>query len=116
MRKGRNCTHALANAFPDVPVIMDHMGYRNWVRGAIEAAKWAPNIYLATTAVMAPFFIATAIDALGVDRIVFGSNGPMVIPKMQLDVIKYLGLTPVEEEQIFYKTLGKLYKIDSKVQ
>jgi predicted TIM-barrel fold metal-dependent hydrolase len=103
---------ALANAFPSVPVIMDHMGYRNWVREAIEAAKWASNIYLATTAVMEPLFIAMAIDALGVDRIVFGSNGPMVIPKMQVEVIKSLGLTPEEEEQIFYKTLARLYKIN----
>jgi predicted TIM-barrel fold metal-dependent hydrolase len=103
---------ALATAFPDVPVIMDHMGYRNWVRDAIEAAKWAPNIYLATTAVMEPLFIAMAIDALGIDRLVFGSNGPMVIPKMQVEVIKYLGLSPAEEEKIFFKTLAKLYKID----
>ena len=103
---------ALANAFPDVPVIMDHMGYRNWVREAIEAAKWAPNIYLATTAVMEPFFIAMAIDALGVDRIVFGSNAPMVLPRMQVEVIKLLGLTPEEEEKIFYRTLGRLYKME----
>jgi hypothetical protein len=103
---------ALANAFPDVPVIMDHMGYRYWVREAIEAAKWAPNIYLATTAVMEPFLIAMAIEALGVDRIVFGSNGPTVIPKMQVEVIKHLGLTPEEEEKVFCQTLARLYKID----
>jgi len=103
---------ALANAFPELPVIMDHMGYRNWVREAIEAAKWAPNVYLATTAVMEPFFIDMAIQAVGVDRIVFGSNGPMVIPKMQVDVIKYLKLTQEEEEKIFYKTLARLYKVE----
>jgi hypothetical protein len=102
---------ALANAFPDVPVIMDHMGYRNWVREAIEAAKWAPNVYLATTAVMEPFFIDMAIQAVGVDRIVFGSNGPMVIPRMQVEVIKHLKLSQEDEEKIFYKTLARLYKI-----
>jgi uncharacterized protein len=103
---------ALANAFPAVPVIMDHMGYRNWVREAIEAAKWAPNVYLATTAVMEPFFIDMAIQAVGIDKIIFGSNGPMVIPKMQVEVIKCLKLTHEEEEKIFYKTLSRLYKID----
>lgn len=101
----------LARAFPEVPVIMDHMGYRYWVADAIEAARQAPNIYLATTAVMEPHFIAMAIKAVGIDRIVFGSNGPLTIPKMQLDVIKYLQLSPEDESKILGETLAKLYKI-----
>jgi predicted TIM-barrel fold metal-dependent hydrolase len=100
-----------AESFPDVPVIMDHMGYRYWAADAIEAAKRAPNIYLATTAVMEPFFIDQAINALGVDRIVFGSNGPFVIPKMQVEVIKHLGLSQQEEAKIMGETLAKLYQI-----
>jgi predicted TIM-barrel fold metal-dependent hydrolase len=102
---------ALARAFPDVPVIMDHMGYRYWVTDAIEAALQVPNIYLATTAVMEPHFIARAINSLGADRIVFGSNGPLAIPKMQIEVIKYLQLSPEDEARVLGKTLAKLYKL-----
>jgi uncharacterized protein len=101
----------LAKAFPEVPIIMDHMGYRYWIADAIEAARQAPNIYLATTAVMEPHFIAMAITAVGIDRIVFGSNGPLAIPKMQLDVIKYLQLSPEDESKILGNTLSELYKI-----
>lgn len=101
---------ALAQEFPEVPVIMDHMGYRYWVTDAIEAAKHVPNIYLATTAVMEPHFIAQAIDNVGVERIVFGSNGPLAIPKMQLEVIKFLQLSPEDEAKILGGTLAKLYK------
>jgi predicted TIM-barrel fold metal-dependent hydrolase len=101
-----------AEAFPDVPIIMDHMGYRYWAADAVEAAKRAPNIYLATTAVMEPFFIDQAIKALGVDRIVFGSNGPFVIPKMQIEVIRHLGLSQQEEAKIMGETLAKLYNIE----
>jgi len=101
----------LARAFPEVPVIMDHMGYRYWVADAIEAARQAPNIYLATTAVMEPHFVAMAIKAVGIDRIVFGSNGPLVIPKMQLEVIKHLELSPEDESKILGGTLAELYKI-----
>jgi len=102
---------ALARTFPDVPVIMDHMGYRYWVTDAIEAARQVPNIYLATTAVMEPHFIARAINSLGVERIVFGSNGPLAIPKMQLEVIKFLQLSPEDEAKILGRTLAKLYKL-----
>ena len=101
----------LARAFPDVPVIMDHMGYRYWVADAIEAARQATNIYLATTAVMEPHFINMAINAVGVDRIVFGSNGPLAIPKMQIEVIKYLQLSEKDEAKILGSTLAKLYKL-----
>jgi predicted TIM-barrel fold metal-dependent hydrolase len=90
---------------------MDHMGYRYWVAEAIAAAKRAPNIYLATTAVMEPHFIYMAIKSVGVERIVFGSNGPFVIPKMQVDVIKSLGLAPADEARILGGTLAGLYGI-----
>ena len=103
----------LAEAFPDVPVIMDHMGYRYWVAEAIEAAKRTSNIYLATTAVMEPHFIVTAIEAIGVERIVFGSNGPFVIPKMQVEVIKFLQLSPEDEAKVLGGTLAKLYGLKS---
>jgi predicted TIM-barrel fold metal-dependent hydrolase len=102
---------ALARSFPDVTVIMDHMGYRYWVADAIEAAKQAPNIYLATTAVMEPHFIRLAIDAVGVERIVFGSNGPLAIPKMQVEVIKFLQLPLQDEAKILGGTLAKLYQL-----
>jgi len=73
---------------------MDLTGYSYWAAEAVKAAERTPNIYLATTAVMEPHFIATALKAIGVERIVFGSNGPLVIPKMQVEVIKFLQLSP----------------------
>lgn len=103
----------LAEKFPDVPVIMDHMGYRYWVAEAIEAAKRTPNLYLATTAVMEPHFIYQAIKSVGVERIVFGSNGPLTIPKMQLDVIKSLGLSPEDEAMVLGGTLAQLYGLET---
>src|SRR5229473_3273131 len=40
---------ALCHRFPDVTVLMDHMGYREWTPDAIEAARDNPNLYLGTT-------------------------------------------------------------------
>src|SRR3990172_6801081 len=66
----------MALEFPNVNFVMDHMGYRYFTRQAILAAKHAPNLYLATTAVPEPEFIKNAVKALGPERILFGSNGP----------------------------------------
>jgi len=85
---------ALAMEFPQVPVIMDHMGYRYYSREAVIAGKLAKNVYLATTAVMEPSVIKTAVDTLGPGRVVFGSNGPTVPPIIQIMVIKRAGLSP----------------------
>lgn len=99
----------LAGRFPDVPVLMDHMGYRYWVAEAIEAAKAYPNIYLVTTAVMEPHFIWQAVKELGPERVVFGSNAPMVPPQVQVDVVKLADLGDAAERKIFYENAARLH-------
>src|SRR5437016_14338930 len=68
---------ALARRFPDVTVLMDDMGDREWVSDAIEAARDNPNVYLGTTiAAVEPVVVERAIRELGAERIVYGSNWP----------------------------------------
>lgn len=102
----------LAGRFPDVPVLMDHMGYRYWVAEAIEAAKANPNIYLVTTAVMEPHFIWQAVKELGPERVVFGTNAPMVPPQVQVDVVKLAELGDAAEHKIFYENAARLFGLD----
>ena len=103
----------MASRFPDVNFIMDHMGYRYYVLEAVLAAERCPNIYLATTAVFEPHFIKLAIDRVGAERVIFGSNAPLVIPHLQLEVIRALKLSPEEEALIMGKTAARLYKLDA---
>lgn len=102
---------ALAEAFPDVPVIMDHMGYRNHTGAAIAAAKRAPNLYLMTTAVMEPHVIRDAVRELGADRVVFGSNGPSVPPAVQLVVIRQAELAPADERKVLGENAARLLRL-----
>jgi len=95
--------------------IMDHMGYRYYVLEAILAAERCPNIYLATTAVFEPHFIANAIDRVGIDRVIYGSNAPMVIPRLQIEVIRALKLSSEEESKILGGTAAQLYKIKTEI-
>ena len=65
---------ALCRRFPDVPVLMDHMGYREWTGDAIEVARDNPNVYLGTTiAAVEPVTVERAVrelalTAAGADR------------------------------------------------
>ncbi|NLF78904.1 MAG: amidohydrolase [Chloroflexi bacterium] len=102
-----------ASRFPDVTFIMDHMGYRYHVLEAVLAAERCPNLYLATTAVFEPHFIQMAINRVGADRVIFGSNAPMVLPRLQLEVIRALKLPAAQEEMVFGKTAARLYKLDN---
>src|SRR5258708_39626783 len=53
---------ALARRFPDVTVLMDHMGYREWSSDAIEAARDNPDLFLGTTSAS---FEPSTIDRAG---------------------------------------------------
>ena len=98
----------LAEAFPDVPVIMDHMGYRNYLGAAIAAAKRAANLYLMTTAVMEPHCIRDAVREIGGHRVVYGSNGPAVRPSTQITVIKQAELAPDDERKVLGDNAARL--------
>ena len=39
----------IAKRFPDVPIIMDHLGYPDATADAIRVAEECPNVYLGTT-------------------------------------------------------------------
>ena len=101
----------LAEAFPDVPVIMDHMGYRNHAGAAIAAAKRAPNLYLMTTAVMEPHYIRDAVRELGADRVVFGSNGPAGPPAVQLTIVRQAELAPADERKVLGENAARLLRL-----
>ena len=101
----------MALEFPDVTIIMDHMGYRYFARQALLAAKHAPNLYLATTAVPEPEFIKSAVKALGAERVLFGSNGPGMPPDIQIEVIRRAKLGAEAGALVLGGNAARLYGI-----
>jgi uncharacterized protein len=100
---------ALCHRFPEVPVIMDHMGYREWGPDAIEAARDNPNLYLGTT--IASFegsFIRRAIDALGPERVIYGSNLPLLDSDLAVEAIRRQRFGAEAEALIFGDNLARL--------
>ena len=99
----------LAARHPQVPVIMDHMGYRAQVSQAIEAAKATPNLYLGTTLVAEPIAIKSAVRAVGAERVVFGSNAPTGVPLLGVMMVQRAGLSEREEALVLGDALASVY-------
>lgn len=103
----------LAHRHPDIPIIMDHMGYREWVGLAVKAALENSNIYLGTTLIAAaePITIKNIVNEqqIGADRIVFGSNAPSGMATHGVNGIRAVGFEAAQESLILGETLRGIY-------
>ncbi|MEZ4673725.1 MAG: amidohydrolase family protein [Caldilineaceae bacterium] len=103
----------LARRHPDVTIIMDHMGYREWCGLAVAAAVENPNIYLGTTLIAAaePMMIKEIVlgGQVGADRIVFGSNSPAGVAPHGVNGIRRVGFAATEEAQILGENFRQIY-------
>ena len=95
-----------------VPMIMDHMGlqWMGYVDAAIRVAKRLPNVILGTTGMVFHSKIKQAVREVGADRVVFGSDAPMVHPGPEILRVKVAGLTLEEERMVLRENLLRLIK------
>ncbi|MBV7340013.1 amidohydrolase family protein [Chloroflexi bacterium TSY] len=105
----------LAKRHPDVTIIMDHMGYREWTSLAVEAAVESPSIYLGTTLIAAaePITIKNIARGgqVGAERIVFGSNSPAGVATHGVNGIRDVGFSDKEEALILGTNFKQIYKL-----
>jgi predicted TIM-barrel fold metal-dependent hydrolase len=117
MHSGSEISHplaigALAHRFPDITILMDHMGYREWTSDAIEAARDNPNLYLGTTiASFEPSTIERAVRELGPERVVYGSNWPALFSDLAVEAIRRQRLGKEAEELILGGNLARILEI-----
>jgi predicted TIM-barrel fold metal-dependent hydrolase len=72
-----------AVACPDAVIILGHMGGYFHVDEALDVAERYPNLVLETSAMPYPDKIREAVERIGVERVVFGSDGPMSSPALE---------------------------------
>jgi predicted TIM-barrel fold metal-dependent hydrolase len=113
----------IASQFPEVPIIMDHMGFPDNVYDAIEVAEKNSNIYLGTTILRfyrrwaddpdkaVPIEVKEAIQRLGPERVVFGSNLPEYRPIQVMRAIQRLQLGEDAERLILGENLARIYQL-----
>ena len=103
----------LLKKVPDLRVIAAHFG--GW--GIWEQAIRVPmpeNVWFdtsSTTPLVSKDVVLRLLDARGLDRMMFGSDFPMWNPKKMIDEIRALGLSPAEEETLFYKNFERFFAL-----
>ena len=101
----------LARQHPKLNIIMGHMGGTEWP-SAIEVAKEATNLYLDTCASYADNDkIASAVRALGADRVLFGSSMTENNPFMQKAAVLDADITTTDREQVLYANARHIFGI-----
>lgn len=89
-----------ARLCPDTIVIMGHMGGFYHCEAAIEAARSYPNILLDTSAMPYPEMIRRAVETIGAERVLFGSDGPGCVPRLEVEKVRLAGLSPADQALI----------------
>jgi len=100
-------------AHPRVTFLLAHLGSfasRDWRehRAAIDATKRYPNLYLETSSVVFHRYLEEAARELPHGKLVFGSDGPLVDPRVELHKIRLLKLAPDHERQVLGGTILRL--------
>lgn len=110
----------VARAFPDVRIILAHLGsgFENDVV-ALTAAH--ANIYADTSTVPAKVLdgrldregMAKLVRAIGIDHVLFGTNWPLYDPASDIAVIESLPLTESEKQAILFDNAAKVLNTTS---
>ncbi|MFQ6072877.1 MAG: amidohydrolase family protein, partial [Methanosarcinales archaeon] len=97
----------LAELFPSAKIIMAHM-YGNF----LEVAKKHSNIYLQTTGMPKIDIIKNAVETLGAERIISGSDSPYISMERELEKIRSIpDLTDKESEGILGENIRRILKL-----
>lgn len=90
---------ALAGRHPEAKLIIGHMGGQAWLE-AIEMAKKYPNVYLDTADVLNQVnILPTAIQEVGAERILWGTDSPILNVAVELAKITTADLyAPISQE------------------
>ncbi|APR86901.1 Putative antibiotic-resistance protein [Minicystis rosea] len=80
--------------FPELVIVAGHIGYP-WTEEMIALARKYPNVYIDTSAYTAKRYPPELVRYLardGRDKVLFGSNFPMILPQKALADLDSLGL------------------------
>jgi len=103
----------LAKAVPDATIIMAHMGNTQIARGdwnkAIMVAEKCKNILLDTCSSTVDMgFVEKAVERVGAERILFGTDVPLFDPWCQLEKVKSAEISEEDKELILGGNIARI--------
>lgn len=103
----------LAELYPDVTIVMLHMGHGHgvYIQAAINTAKKYDNIYLETSGMPMHTKIKEAVQQIGDDRVMYGSDFPFHEPTVEISRVSAAGLSAAQLKRVFYANAKKVLAI-----
>ena len=101
----------LAVAFPDVKVIIGHMGHGNvvYINASIDIAARNANVYLETSGMPMHTKIKEAVDRVGVERVLYGSDVPFHHPAVEMLRVRVSGLDDAQLDRVLRRNSVELF-------
>jgi len=101
----------LADVYPDAKIILGHMGHGHivYINGSIDVARKHDNIYLETSGMPMHTKIKEAVEAVGPDRVMYGSDAPFGHPSFEIRKVEVSGLGEAELEKVLYGNAVELF-------
>jgi len=104
---------ALAETYPDVTIILGHMGHGHivYINGAISIAKKHENIILETSGMPMHSKVKQAVSEVGETRVIYGSDMPFGHPAFEIKKVEVSGLTKKQLDLVFDQNARKIFSI-----
>jgi predicted TIM-barrel fold metal-dependent hydrolase len=108
--------HQIASLYPEIPFIMAHLGSfasRDYAEhlAAVDMAKRYANVYLETSSVVFFEFLEMAARELPPEKILFGSDGPLVDSRVELFKVRLLKLSKEHEAKVLSGNILRLLRM-----
>lgn len=107
---------SIVKDYPDLLLILAHLGSPGGnvllIDQFIELAKGNRNIYLDTAYVPTYWKIKDAVERLGADRILYGSDGILLDPRTEMKKIEVLELAREDMEKIMGGNIARILKME----
>jgi len=105
--------HMIASEYPQINFIVAHLGSfasQDWTEHlqAIEVARRYPNVYLETSSVVFFEYLEMAARELPAEKLIFGSDGPLVDSRVELYKIRLLKLPPEKASKVLSGNILRL--------
>ena len=96
------------------PIVLGHMGGLwnvTWIDACINAARRYPHVYLETSSVLLFAKIEKAVEEVGADRILFGTDGPPIHPRPEIEKIRCLHISEEAKADILGRNASRLLRL-----
>ena len=104
----------VALAFPDLTIVGGHIGHP-WTDEMISLAWKYDNVFIDTSAYMPRYYppqLVSFLDSYGQDKVMFGTNFPMLPFRESLQQAQALGIGEEAKEKFLHANARRVFRLD----